>query len=136
MSGIWIHDDPIPFRRSNSLSYQAMCSSYTQSELCRAIPISSHCSVFTCHFSHHLCQWHMSEAVVDQTGCNCGLVYTKQKQKTLAQMFEVRGRSFGVGLELVICNLISIILVVSFWLVSLFIDLFVCFFFFLIKLLL
>ena len=70
----------------------------------------------------------MSEAVVDQTGCNCGLVYTKQKQKTLAQMFEVRGRSFGVGLELVICNLISIILVVSFSLVSLFIDLFVCFF--------
>ena len=47
----------------------------------------------------------MSEAVVDQSGCNCGLVYTKQKQETLAEMFEVRDRNFGVGLELVIGNL-------------------------------
>ena len=51
LSGIWTHDHWIPFRRSNWLSYQAMSSTRSQSQLCTATPISSLCSVFTFHFS-------------------------------------------------------------------------------------
>ena len=50
----------LPFRRSNRLSYQAMRSTRTQSQLCRATPISSYCSVFTFRLaiafvSRHIC---------------------------------------------------------------------------------
>ena len=41
LSGIWIHDHWIPFRRSNRLSSQAMSLTCPQSQLCRAAPISS-----------------------------------------------------------------------------------------------
>ena len=44
---IWTHDHWIPFRRSNRLSYLVMSSTFTQSHLCTATPISSHYSVFT-----------------------------------------------------------------------------------------
>ena len=40
----------------NRLSYQAVNSTCTQSQLCRAIPISSLCSVFTLYFGHCLCE--------------------------------------------------------------------------------
>ena len=43
-----------PFRSSNRLSYQAMSSTRTQSQLCTATPISSRCPVFTFHFGHCL----------------------------------------------------------------------------------
>ena len=51
MSGIWTHDHWIPFRRSNRLSYEAMSSTRTQSQLCTAIPISS---FVQCQVSHQL----------------------------------------------------------------------------------
>ena len=35
------HDHSIPFRRSNRLSYKAMISTRTQSQLCTATPVSS-----------------------------------------------------------------------------------------------
>ena len=40
-----------PFRRSNRLSYQAMSSTRTQSQLCTATPISS---FVQCHISFRL----------------------------------------------------------------------------------
>ena len=43
-------------RCSHQLSYQAMSSTCTQSQLCTATPISSLCSVFTFHFGHCLRQ--------------------------------------------------------------------------------
>ena len=50
----WDSDHWSPFRGSNRLSYQAMSSTRTQSQLCTAPPISSLCSVFTFHFGHCL----------------------------------------------------------------------------------
>ena len=46
------HDHRIPFRRSNRLSYHAMSSTRTQSQLCTATPISSfvQCQVSFRHF--------------------------------------------------------------------------------------
>ena len=52
----WVWFEPttvlwIPFKRCNRLSYQAMGSSHSQSQLWRATRISSLCSVLTFHFS-------------------------------------------------------------------------------------
>ena len=46
-----MHNLWIPFKRSNRRRYQAMSSSRSQSQLCRATPISSLFSVFMFHFS-------------------------------------------------------------------------------------
>ena len=56
LSAVWAYDHWIPFRRYNWLTYQAMISTRSQSQLCTATPISSHCSVLMVHFGFFLRQ--------------------------------------------------------------------------------
>ena len=51
LSGIWTHNQWILFRCSNWLSYQAISSTRTQSQLCTATPISLFAR---CHFSLYI----------------------------------------------------------------------------------
>ena len=59
----WVGFQPmvcwILFTRSKQLSYQAMSSTSSQSQLCKATPVSSFCSVFAFDFDHDFISGHV-----------------------------------------------------------------------------
>ena len=64
---IWTFDHWIPFKRSNRLSYQAMTSTHTQSQLSSATSISSICSVsdFILAFAFVSCHVYFNQKSVE-----------------------------------------------------------------------
>ena len=104
MHNLWIQ-----FKRSNRLSYQAMSSSHSQSQLCRATPISSLCSVFMFHFS--LCSRqspHLLEAKsrtgnhvvvewIDKWGIHHWRIFRSRYRKLVRVGFEPTTTEFPLG---------------------------------------